>query len=197
MRFPTCIIRARLSADFQTIKRSKRKLKGLNIAWIGDGNNVCNSFLIGAALSGANVSVACPSKYAPLPQALSIANHQAAISGSHIEIIGSAKEAANGADVVVTDTFVSMGQDEEKDARLAAFLPEYQVNEELMSIAKPDAIFMHCLPAHRGEEVTSSVLDGPQSVVWQEAENRLHAQKALLYTLLKRPKSAKQKVFMQ
>ena len=184
-------------ADFQTIKQYKRKLKGLEIAWIGDGNNVCNSLIIGAALSGANITVACPAKFSPLPQALSIAEEQAEISGSRIEITSSAKEAATNTDVVITDTFISMGQDGEKHERIAAFLPEYQVNENLMSLAKPDAIFMHCLPAHRGEEVTSSVLDGPQSVVWQEAENRLHAQKALLYMLLKRPKSAKPKMFVQ
>ncbi|MDA4111968.1 MAG: ornithine carbamoyltransferase [Thaumarchaeota archaeon] len=183
-------------ADFQTIKQYKRKLKGLKIAWIGDGNNVCNSFLIGASLSGSNVTVACPEKYAPLPQAIEIANHQSEFSGSKIEIIDSASEAATDADVVVTDTFVSMGQDSEKQARAQDFLPEYQVNEELMARAKPSAIFMHCLPAHRGEEVTASVLDGPQSVVWQEAENRLHSQKSLLYTLLKRPRSSKQKMFM-
>ena len=184
-------------ADFQTIKQFKRKLKGLKISWIGDGNNVCNSLLIGASLCGSHVTVACPKKYSPLPQALAIANRQSEFSGSRIEIIDSPSEAALDADVVVTDTFVSMGQDDEKEARIREFLPEYQVNEELMARAKPDAIFMHCLPAHRGEEVTASVLDGPQSVVWQEAENRLHAQKSLLYTLLKRPKSTRQKVFNQ
>ena len=94
----------------------------------------------------------------------------------------------------MTDAFVSMGEDQEKEQRLKDFLPEYQVNESLMSLAKPDAIFMHCLPAHRGEEVTSSVIDGLQSVVWQEAENRLHSQKALLYSLLRKPKSQKDKV---
>jgi len=181
-------------ADFLTMKQIKKKLKGLDIAWIGDGNNVCNSLLIGAALSGANITVACPKKYSPLPQALDKANNQARFSGSRIEVIESPQEAARNADVIVTDTFVSMGEDQEKDERLKEFLPEYQVNDALMSLAKPDAIFMHCLPAHRGEEVTASVIDGLQSVVWQEAENRLHSQKALLYSLLRKPKSQKDKV---
>ncbi len=180
-------------ADFLTIKEFKKKLRGLAIAWIGDGNNVCNSLLIGAALSGANFTVACPEKYRPLPEALEKARYLSRSSGSQISIIESPREAVIGADVVVTDTFVSMGEDGEKEERLREFLPEYQVNEELMSLAKPDAIFMHCLPAHRGEEVSSSVIDGPQSVVWQEAENRLHTQKALLYSLLRRPKGQKDK----
>jgi ornithine carbamoyltransferase len=174
-------------ADFMTIKQVKKKLKGISVAWIGDGNNVCNSLMIGGALCGANVTVACPKKYAPLQEALDKANYHASFSGSQISIIESAKEATKNADVVVTDTFVSMGEDNEKEERLKEFLPQYQVNEELMALAKPDAIFMHCLPAHRGEEVTSSVIDGPQSVVWQEAENRLHSQKALLYSLLRKP----------
>ncbi len=181
-------------ADFMTIKQFKKKLKGLSIAWIGDGNNVCNSLLIGAALSGANLTVACPKKYRPLQESIDKSSYHASFSGSQIEIIESASEAAKNADVVVTDTFVSMGEDNEKVQRLKEFLPEYQVNEELMSLAKPDAIFMHCLPAHRGEEVTSSVIDGPQSVIWQEAENRLHTQKALLYSVLRRSKNQKDKV---
>jgi ornithine carbamoyltransferase len=173
-------------ADMQTIKQNKRKLKGVNIAWIGDGNNVCNSLLIGAALSGANMTVACPKSYSPLQEALNLANYHSELTGSVIEVIESPREAARNADVVVTDTFVSMGQEADEGSRLKEFLPEFQVNEELMSLAKADSIFMHCLPAHRGQEVTSSVLDGPQSVVWQEAENRLHSQKAVLYTLLKK-----------
>jgi ornithine carbamoyltransferase len=184
-------------ADFLTIKQFKKKLKGLSIAWIGDGNNVCNSLLIGAGLSGANITVACPEKYAPLTQALDKAKHHASYSGSQIVVARDAKEVAKNADVIVTDTFVSMGEDSEKEERLREFLPDYQVNNQLMSLAKPDAIFMHCLPAHRGEEVTSSVIDGPQSVVWQEAENRLHTQKALLYSLLRRPKGQKDKALFE
>lgn len=181
-------------ADFMTIKQFKKKLKGISIAWIGDGDNVCNSMMIGAALAGADITVACPKNYEPLKEAIDKANYQAQFSGSRIAVLESAKEAAKNSDVVVTDTFVSMGEDSEKEERVNVFLPNYQVNEELMSLAKPDAIFMHCLPAHRGEEVTSTVIDGPQSVVWQEAENRLHVQKALLYSLLRRPKTQKDKV---
>ncbi|MHB8566118.1 MAG: ornithine carbamoyltransferase [Nitrososphaerales archaeon] len=173
-------------ADIQTIRQYKRKIKGLKVAWIGDGNNVCNSLLIGASLSGINMTVACPKDHSPLEEALSIARSQGEHTGSQIEVISDAREAAKDADVVVTDTFVSMGEDAEKQARLKVFLPDYQVNEQLMALAKDDAIFMHCLPAHRGEEVTASIMDGPQSVVWQEAENRLHGQKAVLYTLMKK-----------
>jgi ornithine carbamoyltransferase len=176
-------------ADFQTIRNFKRNLKGLEIAWVGDGNNVCNSLLIGASLSGSNLTVACPIKYAPLDQALEIARDKSKTTGNEIRLTTDAKEAVTNADVVITDTFVSMGEEEEKEERISAFLPEYQVNEDLMALAKKDAIFMHCLPAHRGEEVVNEVIDGSQSVVWQEAQNRLHAQKALLYTLLKQSKS--------
>lgn len=185
------------TADIQTIRQYKKRTKGVRIAWVGDGNNVCNSLLIAAALSGAHLTVACPKKYSPLPAALSLAKNQAESSGSEIEVIESPSEAVKGADAVVTDTFVSMGQDYEKEQRIKDFLPEYHVNESLMSLAKENAIFMHCLPAHRGEEVAASVLDGPQSVVWQEAENRLHSQKAILYTLLKRyEKIQKERVFV-
>jgi ornithine carbamoyltransferase len=173
-------------ADVLTIRQHKRRLRGVKIAWIGDGNNVCNSLLIAASLSGAHMSVACPKKYAPLPEALSIARQHSKFSRSIMEVMESPSEAVEGADVVVTDTFVSMGDDAEKAERLEKFVPKYQVNDNLMARAKPDAVFMHCLPAHRGEEVTASVIDGPQSVVWQEAENRLHAQKSVLYMMMKR-----------
>ncbi len=171
-------------ADFQTIRELKGKLKGLKIVWIGDGNNVCNSLLIGAALSGSNIMVATPEKFVPDGRAVSLAQKIAKLTDSQIDLIRKPSEAAVDADVVVTDTFVSMGQDSEKEKRLEEFLPEYQVDQSLMSHAKPDAIFMHCLPAHRGEEVSSSVIDGPRSAVWVEAENRLHSQKAILYSLI-------------
>jgi len=173
-------------ADIQTIRQYKRKLKGLKLAWIGDGDNVCNSLLIGSALSGIDVTVACPAGYAPLDEAMSLAKTQAENNGSQIDVVHDAAEAATDADVIVTDTFISMGHDEERERRLKVFIPDFQVNDRLMSFAKEDAIFMHCLPAHRGEEVSASVIDGPQSVVWQEAENRLHGQKAVLYTLMKK-----------
>jgi ornithine carbamoyltransferase len=171
-------------ADLQTIREFKGNLKGVKLAWIGDGNNVCNSLLIGAALSGMSMTVACPEKYSPLPEALAISNEKAKTTEATIEVTTDPMHAVEGADVVVTDTFVSMGQEENKKRRLEDFLPKYQVSDSLMARAKPDSIFMHCLPAHRGEEVTASVIDGPRSVIWRETENRLHAQKAVLYALL-------------
>ncbi len=176
-------------ADIQTIRHYKRNLKGVKLAWIGDGNNVCNSLLIGAALSGMKMTVACPNAYAPLSDALKVAKRKSSQTGAEIRVVEDASQAVEGADVVVTDTFVSMGEEEEKEKRLKTFLPAYQVNEKLMSRAEPDAIFMHCLPAHRGEEVAASVIDGPHSVIWEEAQNRLHSQKALLYTFLKYSKA--------
>lgn len=173
-------------ADMQTIRQFKGELKHIKLAWIGDGNNVCNSLVIGAALSGMKMTVACPKKYAPLDEALGIARRKSKETGAEIEVIENASEAVDDADVVATDTFVSMGMEEEKKKRIDAFLPDYQVNEELMSRAKRDAIFMHCLPAHRGEEVVPSVIDGDRSVVWLEAQNRLHSQKAVLYTLMRK-----------
>ena len=184
-------------ADIQTIRQYKHKVKGTKIAWIGDGNNVCNSLLIAASLSGADMNVACPKKFEPYSEALSFARIQSEYSGSVIEVMDSPAEAAEGADVVVTDTFVSMGKDAEKEDRIKKFLPRYQVNDQLLALAKPDAIFMHCLPAHRGFEVSQSVIDGPRSVVWQEAENRIHSQKAVLYTLLKKyDKNPKERMFV-
>jgi ornithine carbamoyltransferase len=173
-------------ADIQAIREVKKNLRTLKVAWIGDGNNVCNSLLIGASLVGMNVAVACPEKFVPLREALSKAHEIAKITGSLIEVCEDPKDAVKEADVVVTDTFVSMGDEEHKRERLEIFLPKYQVNEELFSKANRRAVFMHCLPAHRGEEVTTEVIDGPRSIIWQETENRLHAQKAVLYTLLGR-----------
>jgi ornithine carbamoyltransferase len=171
-------------ADLQTIREVKRNLKGLKLAWIGDGNNVCNSLLIGASLVGTNVVVACPEKFVPLQEAISRAREIAKITGSSIQVIEDPNDAVKDADVVATDTFVSMGNEDEKKDRLEVFLPKYQVNQKLFSKAKRDAVFMHCLPAHRGEEVTEDIIDGPRSIVWREAENRLHSQKAILYDLL-------------
>lgn len=184
-------------ADVLTLRQYKKKLKGLKLAWVGDGNNVCNSLLIAASLVGADITVASPKNHEPLQEAVSIARHQAEFSNSIIEIGESPTEAVDGADAVFTDTFVSMGEDKEKSERIKTFLPKYQVNDSLMALAKPDAIFLHCLPAHRGQEVTASVIDGSHSVVWQEAENRLHVQKAVLYSILKRyAKSTKDRVFV-
>ena len=171
--------------DFLTIKEQKRKLNGLNLTWVGDGDNVCNSLIVGCALTGINVTVVCPKGYEPYHGALEFARKESANNGSTVQIASDPKQAVRNADVVYTDSFVSMGKESEKDARLRIFLPNYQVNAGLMSLAKRDAIFMHCLPAKRGEEVTDDVMDGKNSVVWQQAENRLHAQKALLCMLLK------------
>lgn len=164
-------------ADFMTIKENKGKLKGLKIAWIGDGNNVCNSMIYGCALADVKMSVATPKGFEPSKDVVSEAR-----KSTEIEITTDPKEAIKNADVVVTDTFSSIHNRDPK--RTKKFLPKYQVNSELMKLAKKNAIFMHCLPAKRGSEVTSSVIDGPQSVVWDEAKNRLHSQKALLVFLI-------------
>ena len=164
-------------ADFMTIKEHKGKLKGLKIAWIGDGNNVCNSMIYGAALSGTKMSVATPKGFEPNKDVVKESK-----KSTDIELTTDPFVATKNADVVVADTFSSIHNSDSK--RLKKFLPKYQVNSKLMASAKKDAIFLHCLPAKREQEVTSSVIDGPQSVVWDEAENRLHTQKALLAALI-------------
>ena len=171
-------------ADLLTLSEHKGRLKGLKVAWVGDGNNVCNSWLYGASLSGVDFVAATPRGYGPLSSAVTAARRVAQSSGGSVVLTDDPEKAVEGADCVMTDTFVSMGFDQEREARLKVFLPRYQVNEELMSRAKRDAIFEHCLPAHRGEEVTSAVIDGPNSVVWDQAENRLHTTKALLCYLV-------------
>ncbi|MGI6623350.1 MAG: ornithine carbamoyltransferase [Clostridiaceae bacterium] len=170
-------------ADLQTVKEYKGSLKGLKLAYTGDGNNVANSLLIGCAKVGMDISVATPEGYECDMKSVEIAKKAALESGAKINIGYDPYEAVNNADVVYTDTWVSMGMESEKEKRVETFMP-YQVNKELMSKAKPDAIFMHCLPAYRGYEVTAEVIDGPQSVVFDEAENRLHAQKAVLVKLM-------------
>jgi ornithine carbamoyltransferase len=175
-------------ADLQTIREVKGRLQGLKIAWVGDGNNVCNSLLIGCALSDISISVASPRNYQPHPFAIQEArkilfSSSVRRTGS-IDILEEPLKAVQDSDVVVTDTFISMGFEVEKDKRFSTFLPKYRVTKELMTHAKPDAIFMHCLPAHRGEEVTPEVIDGTQSVIFQEAENRLYTQKALIHYML-------------
>ena len=172
-------------ADLLTVQECKRKLKGLNIGWIGDGNNVCNDLLLGCAKTGINITVACPQGYEPLKEVTRLAREEGENTGAKITITEDPILAAKGADALVTDTFISIGKDEEKATRQIAFLPRYQVTSDLMKLAKRDAIFMHCLPARRGQEVTSEVIDGKASVVWKEAENRLHVQKALMHMLIK------------
>ena len=161
-------------ADIQTIEEHRGPIEGKTLAWIGDGNNVCNSLIHAAARFGFALNIACPSAYKPSMEAMVFASE----SRARVAVTQDPVEAVKGADVVLTDTWVSMG-DLDHDERLAA-LSSYQVNRELMAVANADALFLHCLPAHRGEEVTDEVIDGPQSVVWDEAENRIHAQKAIL-----------------
>ena len=165
-----------LLADVQTIVEHKGAIDGQTVAWIGDGNNVCHSFAHAAKQFGFRLRIASPAGYTPDPRVLDAC-------GESVAMTPSPDEAVDGADVVVTDVWSSMGQEAEQATREAAFA-NYQVNAALMAQAKPDALFLHCLPAHRGEEVTAEVIDGPQSAVWDEAENRLHAQKALLEFLI-------------
>ncbi len=166
-------------ADLQTIREHKGRLAGLKLAYVGDGNNVCHSLLFGCAKTGMHISVASPPGYQPRAEIVEKARADASSTGSRIEILTDPVAAVAGADVVVTDVWASMGQERESEQRKKIFAP-YQVNEELVRHARPDFIFLHCLPAHRGEEVTAEIIDGPHSVVWDEAENRLHAQKAVL-----------------
>jgi ornithine carbamoyltransferase len=164
-------------ADFMTIKEKKKKFKGLKIAWIGDGNNVCNSMMYGAALSEVSMSIATPKGFEPNNTVLKESK-----KSTDIELTTDPFVATKNADVVVSDTFSSIHNRDPK--RMKKFLPTFQVNSKLMNNANSDAIFMHCLPAKRNQEVTSSVIDGSQSVVWDEAENRLHTQKSLLAALI-------------
>jgi ornithine carbamoyltransferase len=171
-------------ADLLTLSEHKGRLKGLKVAWVGDGDNVCNSWALGAALTGIEFVAATPKGYEPSKAAIEEASKLARATGGSIRIVSDPAAAVAGADCVMTDTFVSMGLEAEKRKRENAFLPRYRVTKALMSRAKKDAIFQHCLPAHRGEEVTADVIDGPQSVVFDQAENRLHTTKALLCLLM-------------
>ncbi len=165
-----------LLADMQTYQEQRGSIAGKKAVWVGDGNNMCHSYINAAMLLGFELNIAAPEGYLPDPEI--VAN-----AGCCVKLFDSALEACEGADLIVTDVWASMGQEEEASERAAIFAP-YQVNAELMAKANSDALFMHCLPAHRGEEVTSDVIDGPNSVVWEEAGNRLHAQKALLEFLM-------------
>ncbi|MDH5710613.1 MAG: ornithine carbamoyltransferase [Gammaproteobacteria bacterium] len=165
-----------LLADMQTYLEHRGDIQGKTVTWVGDGNNMCHSYMHAAKLLDFKLNITCPEGYEP---------NQAFIdeTAAHIELFTDPEKACENADLVVTDVWASMGQEEEQAQRIKAFRP-YQVNTELMRLAKNDALFMHCLPAHRGEEVSADVIDGKQSVAWDEAENRLHAQKALLEFLL-------------
>ncbi len=162
-------------ADVMTLEEAKGPAKGKIVAWSGDGNNVLTSWIHAAARFGFELRIACPDRFAPSAKDLAWAKGE----GAKISVSSDPAEAAAGADCVVTDTWLSMGKEKDKDERRALLRP-YQVNEDLMGRAKRDAIFMHCLPAKRGEEVSAGVIDGPQSAVWDEAENRMHAQKGIL-----------------
>jgi len=176
---------AQVLSDLLTIREKRGRLEGVSLAYIGDGNNVCNSLLLGTTKVGVNITVASPPGFAPRRNIVEMAKRNADQSGSRITIMEEPRKAALGVDIIYTDVFVSMGMEKERERRLRAFLPRYRVDADLMDIAGEGSLFMHCLPAHRGEEVSGSVVDGEQSVVWDQAENRLHAQKALLYTLLR------------
>ena len=165
-----------LLADLQTWFERRGDIAGRTVAWIGDGNNMCHSYIEAALMLDFRLRIACPEGYEPAADYLKLA-------GDRVEVLRDPAEAARGADLIVTDVWASMGQEEEQAKRVIAFR-DYQVDARLMRLAAADALFMHCLPAHRGEEVSADVLEGPQSLVWDEAENRLHAQKALLEFLL-------------
>ncbi|MBD2197003.1 MULTISPECIES: ornithine carbamoyltransferase [Calothrix] len=169
-------------ADLMTIQECFGSAKGLTLTYVGDGNNVANSLMLGCALAGMNVRIATPVGYEPdsaiVEQARAIANHQTEVLLTHDPEI-----AAKGASVLYTDVWASMGQEAEADDRFPIFQP-YQISEQLLSLADPEAIVLHCLPAHRGEEITEAVIEGSQSRVWDQAENRMHAQKALLASIL-------------
>ena len=169
-------------ADLMTVREHKGTLQGIRLAYIGDGNNVANSLLAAAPRLGLSMVCACPAGYEPEPDLL--ADAKAISNGSADVLFDNALEAAAGADAIYTDSWVSMGQESEAESRAALFKP-FQVNDAVMAAAKPDALFMHCLPAHRGHEVTEAVIDGSQSVVFDQAENRLHAQKSLLVHLIR------------
>ncbi len=173
-----------LLADLLTIREHKGTLAGLTVAFLGDGaDNMVHSYLLAGATAGMHVRVACPVEYPPDERVVADADAIAVQNGGSVTIMNDPAEAVAGVDVVVTDTWVSMGKEDEKAARVASLAP-YKVDAAMMALAKPDAIFLHCLPADRGYEVTGEVIDGPQSVIWDEAENRLHAQKALMVWLL-------------
>jgi len=171
-RFHPC----QLLADVQAWQEHRGPVTGKTAAWIGDGNNVCHSWINAARVFDFQLNIACPTGFEPDDDVLQA-------GGDRITISTDPQQAAQNADLIVTDVWASMGQEEEQQQRMAAFA-NYQVNDALMACAKPDAVFQHCLPAHRGEEVAANVIDGPQSIVWDEAGNRLHAQKALLEFLI-------------
>jgi ornithine carbamoyltransferase len=176
-----------LLADLLTIQEHKGTLAGLELAYIGDGNNMASSYLLAGVTAGMHVSIATPVGYSPSEKVVARAKEVAKTTGGSVSVTNSPKEAVTGVDVVATDTWVSMGQEDEKQKRVSDFAG-FTLDSELLALAKSDAIVLHCLPAYRGYEISADVLDGPQSVIWDEAENRLHAQKALMVWLAERAK---------
>jgi ornithine carbamoyltransferase len=171
-------------SDMLTIYKKFGRLRGLKLAWIGDGNNVCHSLMLACSKLGLNMAVACPEGYEPKKEILDTVLRESEKSGVKIEVLREPEEAVKNADIIYTDVFVSMGFEDERERRLKDFLPKYRVTGSLLRHAKPTCVFMHCLPAHRGEEVLDEVIDGSNSIVWEQAENRLHLQKGLLATLV-------------
>lgn len=178
-------------AALYTIQERLGRLQGLKVVYVGDGNNVAHSWLLGAAKMGLDLTIACPPEYRPNPQIFSRALNLALTTGSKLMVLDNPLEAVRGAHIIYTDVWASMGQEQEKEERAKAFSP-YQVNAALLKAAGEQAYVMHCLPAHRGEEIISEVIDGPRSLVWEEAENRLHVQKAILIWLLGGEKAEKE-----
>jgi len=168
-------------ADLMTVRERMARLEGLKLCFIGDGNNMANSLIVGGLKCGMNVSVACPEGYDPDPQVLEYA---ATVTDAKFELVRDPKQAAAGADVIITDVWASMGQEEEAQKRRLAFEGVYQINDELMALTNPGCMVQHCLPAHRGEEITAEVFEAHADEIFDEAENRLHAQKAVLYLLM-------------
>ncbi len=169
-------------ADLQTIKECFGKLEGLTVTYLGDGNNVAHSLILGGVMMGMTVRVATPKNYEPLAEIVQQAQ-QIAAPGGKVELTDDPKAAAQGSHILYTDVWASMGQEDLADSRIPIFQP-YQINQELLALADPEAIVLHCLPAHRGEEITDAVMEGLQSRLWDQAENRMHAQKALMVALL-------------
>jgi ornithine carbamoyltransferase len=170
-------------ADLLTIKERVNHLRGLVLTYVGDGNNVAHSLLLAGAKAGMHVRVATPPGFEPIPQVVQRAQEIAASAGGSAEVTNDAQAAAEGANALYTDVWASMGQEEESDERALVF-PAYQLNQKLVDMAAEDVVVLHCLPAHRGQEITDEVIDGSSSAVWDQAENRLHTQKALLLLLL-------------
>jgi len=169
--------------DFYSIYEKRHSLSNLKLAYVGDGNNVAHSLIFGAAKLGINIALACPAGYEPNPDVIEKAKKDAYNTGAYIQVTHDPEAAVISADIIYTDVWTSMGQETEKDKRLAMF-KAYQINNELIKKANPDYLFMHCLPAHRGEEVTDEIIDGPNSICFDQAENRLHIQKAIMALLM-------------